>query len=60
MNNTKLGGSMDVDPEDFSKELEDFDEENLEEQFIPGYRKESKRSKDALMNKVNKWKIKGQ
>lgn len=51
---------MDVDPEDFSKELEDFDEENLEEQFIPGYRKESKRSKDALMNKVNKWKIKGQ
>lgn len=35
------------------------EDEELEQQFIPCSKKESKRNKDARMNKENRWRIKG-
>ena len=48
-----------INDDEFEDSILLDENEELEQQFIPGVRKERKRNRDAQMNKENKWKIKG-
>lgn len=48
-----------INDDEFEDSLLLDENEELEQRFVPGARKESKRNRDAQMNKENKWKIRG-